>query len=209
MPARRSTAAFKRAGSRQQPPRQPQPASAPPAIIPRTMARPGAPRYTRDQRDAILRAVMVQGISIADARRRAIAGELDVPAFRIPYASACDIVRHDRDSYTLRNPDVMRSEIDREILAMAGAARKVAAKLRTQPDPNPDEIKRAVQALAAARAAIQTAPKPAPRPAGKTAQDTTPTPPSVLTRLGIDHSPTTTPTTTTGDNEPVARSARV
>lgn len=144
--------------------------------------RPGAPRYTREQRDALLHAVMVNGLSIAEAHRRAKAGKLGLPAFEIPYSSAIDIIRGDRDSYALRNPDVMRSEIDADILAMAAAARKVAARVKAQADPDPDLIRRAVQALKVARDAVATAPKrntpTAPEPPHTTA-------PNVLDALGL------------------------
>src|SRR4051812_28952734 len=66
-------------------------------------------KYTGQQREAIVHAVLAGGLSIAEAPRRAVAGELSgVPAFTLPCSSAVEIVKQGRSSFeakALLDPD--------------------------------------------------------------------------------------------------------
>ena len=121
---------------------------------------PPTRRYTPEQREALLQAVVINGLSVAEAVRRARAGELPgTGAFRIPYQSASTIINKGRDAFAVSAPHRARAALDRAALTVVDHALKAARNLGDE--ANPAAIKRAADAITAARRAL---PPELPRP---------------------------------------------
>lgn len=130
-------------------------------------------KYTNAQRDALLRAVVHDGLTIAEARQRAIDGGLPgVDAFDIPYGSASDIVRRGRGLFeiqVLRDVDHARTTLDNDALQLVGlahlATEALRAKVRAGETPDPAAVRKAADAITSARRALGPQPrKPAKQP---------------------------------------------
>ena len=123
--------------------------------------------YTRAQRDALLRAVVIDGLTVAEACRRANAGELPgIDAFRVPYGSASDIVRKDRETFQVRalaDIDHAREVLEADTLRLAGYAHITARAIEKQvlagETPDPTAVKKAAEAVTAVRRALGPAPR--------------------------------------------------
>jgi transposase-like protein len=140
-------------------------------------------RYTDQQKDALLKAVLVDGLSIAEAARRAPHGRLGVDAFDVNRQYAYDLVKKGRDGYEERNPEALELATANELRRLHRLNLKRSRGLTEASDP--DEIKRAAQALSATRSAMRgpggSKPKvhePAPAP-----ETPAPRGDDVLTRL--------------------------
>jgi hypothetical protein len=138
-------------------------------------------RYSERQRDAVLRAVLVDGLSVAEAHRHAVAGELPgVPAFALTYRSAVAIVAKGRDSFDaqqLQDPAEAHAALDDDALAIAGRTHQAVTILR-RGDKLPDgldlvALKKAADAVAATRRALP--PRRAPKTTEPADQDAPPT----------------------------------
>lgn len=72
-------------------------------------------RYTALQKEALLRAVCIDRMTVADAVRAAAAGELGLPAFEINRQYAYDILKKDRDAFEAGNEEALEAAIDHEL----------------------------------------------------------------------------------------------
>ncbi|HWK30110.1 MAG TPA: hypothetical protein VNS09_26300 [Solirubrobacter sp.] len=141
----------------------------------------GQRHYPEPQREALLQAVVINGLSIAEAVRRAKAGTLgDVSPFTIPYSSAKTIVANGRDAFAVSAPDRAHGAIDRAALQLVGQALRAANQLAD--DADPVAIKRTADALVAARRALPPQPK-TPKPAEPQEPTTTAPDPAVAALL--------------------------
>jgi hypothetical protein len=124
------------------------------------MASTGAARFTAHftdaQKEAIMRAVLVEGMTVADAMRGAAAGTLGVPAFTIG-RYAYDLVKDGRERYEANNDSALHHSIDVEMKALEIAALKHAratrARLKGDGSDSPDAIAKAAKALSDTRRA--------------------------------------------------------
>ena len=129
-------------------------------------------RYTEPQRDAIVHAVLVDGLSRGEAQRRAEAGTLAdaLAPFRIPYSSTVAIVAKASESFfaeQMRNPAHARAVLDADALRLVELAhttveKVTAAAKKAGGNPDPVAVKRAAEAITSARRAL-----PPERPATK------------------------------------------
>lgn len=71
-------------------------------------------RYTDDQKQAILRAVLIDGHTVAQAIVMAGVGELGVPAFAIG-VYAYDVVKKGRDAFEAEHDDALTAAIEHEL----------------------------------------------------------------------------------------------
>jgi hypothetical protein len=139
------------------------------------------PRIYNDlQRQALLTAVVLDGLTIAEAQRRAIAGELPgTPAFNIKYNSAADIVRRGREAFeirALRDPEHARKTLDADALLVCGyahlATKAIEKAVKAGETPDAATVRKAADAITSARRALGPAPrKPAPKPEPETPHD--------------------------------------
>ena len=138
-------------------------------------------RYTDPQRDSIVRAVLVDGLSRGEARRLAEAGKLadGLAPFRIPYSSTVAMVKRASESFfaeQMRSPTNARRLLDADALRLVELAHttveKVTAAAKKDGSPDPVAVKKAADAITAARRAL-----PPERPAAKLADpaETSPT----------------------------------
>lgn len=153
--------------------------------------------YNQAQKQALLKAVLIDGHTVADARRMAQTGQLGVPAFNLSTA-AYSMVRDGREAFETTNETALARAIERE---MHGAELDALAHIRATRQAfnrdalaNPEPLRRATLALAAikkARRDTATRVKPQPNTAN-TATETpiTPYTPSVVTDL-LRHAPQT------------------
>lgn len=130
----------------------------------------GAARFTRrltdKQRDAILRAVLIDGHSVAETIRMANDGRLGVPAFKLG-TYAYDIVRDGRETFEASNEEALSRAIE---LEMRGAetdalanVRAIRKALKRDGTGDTDQLRRHVANLAGIRKARREAgalPKP-------------------------------------------------
>jgi hypothetical protein len=117
-------------------------------------------RYNDAQKAALLKAVLSDGISTAEAVRRAASGDLGVPAFKLDKVYAYQLVGKGREAFEAQNPEALRLSIDRQIVAMARKALKMARALEKQQDPDPAALKAWVAALKAAQTGLARPEKP-------------------------------------------------
>lgn len=127
-------------------------------------------RYTQAQKDAILKAVLLDGLYVAEAIRRAARGELDVAAFTIG-DYAYDIVKNGRDDFEGRNDEALEHGT-RE--ALKGAHRANLRALRALTDQaDPAERARVAKAVAETQRAMASGSKPKPARGESTPQPET------------------------------------
>jgi hypothetical protein len=131
-------------------------------------------KYSEAEKDALMKAVFVDGITVAEAVRRAPQGRLDVPAFTLNLQYAYDIVKTGRDGYEERNPEALELATANELRRLHRLNLKRSRGLTEASDP--DEIKRAAQALSATRSAMRGPGGSKPRAHGE--NQTNPTAPT-------------------------------
>jgi hypothetical protein len=107
-------------------------------------------KYSEAEKDALMKAVFVDGITVAEAVRRAPQGRLDVPAFTLNLQYAYDIVKTGRDGYEERNPEALELATANELRRLHRLNLKRSRGLTEASDP--DEIKRAAQQAEGPRA---------------------------------------------------------
>jgi hypothetical protein len=73
-------------------------------------------RYTDAQKDAILRAVLITGTTVAEAIKLAAAGQLGVPAFTVGIY-AYDIVKKGRDGFEADHEEALNLAVANELKA--------------------------------------------------------------------------------------------
>lgn len=153
-----------------------------------------AARFTRHftdaQKNAFLTAVLVNGHTIAAARRMAKAGQLGVPAFEIG-TYAYRLVDRSRDSFEAINDDALAKSTRDELKRLH---RLALAKSRTlAKTTDVAEIARVAKALAETERALNTnakkqaAPKTSAKPA--TANEPTPDTGANVVASLLDHAP--------------------
>lgn len=138
------------------------------------MASTGRARFTAHftdaQKEAVIRAVAVEGHTVADVIRKARAGELGLPAFDIG-RYAYQLVRDGRERYEADHDDALHAGIDRELKALEIAAlahaRAVRARLKGDGTDSPDAIAKAAQGLSATRKARRDTQGAAGKPKAK------------------------------------------
>lgn len=117
-------------------------------------------RFSQAQKDAILKAVILDGHTVKTARDMAKAGQLDVPAFEIG-TYAYDIVKNDREAFELANDSALDLAIDTELRKTAALAlahnRALRALAKRDGTDDPDAMKRSAQALSAIKRARREA----------------------------------------------------
>jgi hypothetical protein len=129
-------------------------------------------RYTQTEKDAILRAVLVEGHTVVKARQLAAQGELGVPAFEIGNY-AYDVVRDGREGFESRDDAAldraMAEDIRLDAIAALAHNRALRARLKGDGTDDPEALKRAATALHAIRK-LRNEGKQAPRPKPGTVQ---------------------------------------
>lgn len=65
-------------------------------------------KYTDAQREAFLRAVVLEDVPVAEAVRRAARGELGIPAFKVHGRYAYQLVGKLRESFEVDNPEALQ-----------------------------------------------------------------------------------------------------
>jgi hypothetical protein len=130
-------------------------------------------RFTQAQKDALLRAVLIDGHTVKAARDMARAGQLGVPAFEIG-VYAYDVIKSGRDQFEQSNETALDLAIDAELKRTAAAAlahnRSLLASFKRDGTSDPDALRRSAQTLSAIKRARReaanpraaTKPKPAP-----------------------------------------------
>lgn len=118
-------------------------------------------RYSDAEKDALMRAVLVDGVIVAEAVRRAPQGRLGVPAFHLDLQYAYQLVKNGRERFESANPDALRGAIDQHLIKLAAKALKQARALEAQDVADPDQIRVAIRSLKEAKTGLQ-APAKAP-----------------------------------------------
>jgi hypothetical protein len=125
--------------------------------------------YSDEQKGAIMRAVLVEGMTVADAIRAGRAGQLGLPAFDIG-RYAYQLVRLGRDQYEADHDSALHRSIDGELKALEIAALKHAratrARLKGDGSDSPDAIAKAARGLAETRKARRDTTRATKTPAG-------------------------------------------
>lgn len=161
-------------------------------------------RYTDEQVNAIMRAVLIDGHKVAQAIRMAETGQLDTPAFKLDRRYAYQLVKKRRDAFEMANPEAMAHSTEAELRRIHALNLAKARKL--DGDSDPTEIAKIAKATAETLRAIKTsetkpparakAPMNTPEPERNTAPKTTA--PDVLAGLiskaapksgSLDHAP--------------------
>lgn len=120
-------------------------------------------KYTDEQIEAFLRAVLIDHTPVAAAVRKAEAGQLGVPGFTLNRVYAYELVKRRREGYEQEHPEAAVAAIDKALMALANKALSQSRILAKAEMADPDAIKRTVQALTTARAAIRPETRPAPK----------------------------------------------
>lgn len=124
-------------------------------------------QYTDVQKDALLSAVILDGLTVAEAVRRANAGTLGLPAFKLDRLYAYQLVKQGREAFRLRNPAALHKTIDTLLTELAGLAvnqaEDVVARAK-KGDIAAADIKRAISDLKAAKAGLERPQKPKDAP---------------------------------------------
>ena len=127
-------------------------------------------RFSDGQREAILHAVLTDGMSARAAARAAAAGELpDMAAFRMAPSTAAELIRRERDNYRLRDPETAAATLADDAVKLARFAHQATTAIEAATGrgetPDPIAVKRAAEAVTAARRALGPQPaKPVPKP---------------------------------------------
>lgn len=130
-------------------------------------------RYTDAQKQALLRAVVLDGHTVAEARKMARNGTLGVPAFELS-TTAYTIVRDNREQLEASNETALALAIQRELhdaeLDALAHLRATRQSFKRDASGNPEPMRRATQALTAIQKARRDAQKPGakPKPAANT-----------------------------------------
>lgn len=130
-------------------------------------------RYTDQQKDALLKAVLVDGLTVAEATRRAPQGRLGIEPFTVNRLYAYDIVNGGREGYEERNPEALELATTHELRRLHRLNLKRSRGLNETSDP--DEVKRVAMALAATQRALGPQGKPTRARGESTTQPTEPT----------------------------------
>jgi hypothetical protein len=136
-------------------------------------------RFTQAQKDALLRAVLIDGHTVKAARDLARAGQLTVPAFDIG-TYAYDVIKQGRDSFEQSNETALDLAIDAELKKTAAAAlahnRGLLATFKRDGTSDPDALRRSAQTLSAIKRARREAanPRAVTKPRGATVQTSEP-----------------------------------
>lgn len=147
--------------------------------------------YTDQQRQAVLHAHLVEGLSIAETERLAMAGKLGdgLEPFGRP-RFGYSIVSHGRETYEAQNPDALDSGSNAELKRLTRLALAKARELDSTSDVA--EIARRAKALAETHRALRGAEtkqratkreKPSDREAEKTGEPTPQSQADVLAQL--------------------------
>lgn len=136
--------------------------------------------YTQEQRDALLRAVIIDGHTVRNAIDMANTGQLGVPAFGIG-RYAYDLVRDGREAFEARNDDALESALTAELKHNAIAAlannRALRRQLKADGRDDVDALRRNAQAIAAIQKARRdTEPRAKAKPAPVQTNPTTDAP---------------------------------
>jgi len=122
------------------------------------------PRFSDSQREAILDAVLVKGLSARASTRAAAAGELEgTDAFTMSASTAAGLVRKHRDEYAVRDTASAQAALEADALVLARiahrATRDIESKVAKGEDPDLISVKRAAEAITAAKRALGPTPR--------------------------------------------------
>lgn len=120
---------------------------------------------TEAQKQAILKASILEGHKLSDVRRMAEAGQLDVPAFKIG-PGIYDLVRRNRDTFEAQNYEALAASTRTELQRLHRL--NMADSRRLGKTTDPAERARVAKALAETHKALSTN---TPRPGTKRTSD--------------------------------------
>lgn len=128
--------------------------SGPPRKLPCTVASKAdfQKRFTTDQKNALLAAVLIDGHSIAEATRMAERGDLPCKAYVISKWYAYHVVKQHRERFELEHPEATARSTTNELRRLHGLNLKKARDLAETADPG--EIARVAKALAETQKAL-------------------------------------------------------
>jgi hypothetical protein len=156
-------------------------------------------RYADSEKQAFLRAVLVDQMTVSEAVRAGAAGELGVPAFELNRIYGYQLIKRHRDEYEIEHGDAMALAIDTAMTRLASKTLRLARETLKDDKATVNETRSAMLALKTAREGLSKA-----KPAAQAAPEPKPTletdKPDVIGRL-LDQ-------TTNGARGPVHSSAR-
>jgi hypothetical protein len=92
-------------------------------------------RYTDEQKDALLHAVLIDNVSVAEAVRRATRGELGVASFTFNLQYAYQVIKTGREDFEARNPEALGLATARELQRAHHANLRALRGLKEDADP--------------------------------------------------------------------------
>lgn len=117
--------------------------------------------YTEEQKNALLEAVLVDGMRVAPAVRLAAQGRLKgTPAVEWHKNYAYKVVARNRASYEAKNDQALALAIDRALHDAALGTLKQLRALNEKDDPDPAKVKATVLTLRTLKADLKKPPKP-------------------------------------------------
>lgn len=109
-------------------------------------------RLTQAQKDALLKAHLLDGVNVRECQRMARRGELDTPAFEIG-DYAYDVIKHGRESFEERHPEALAKSTRAAIRRLH--KRNLAKARALDGSTDPAENARVAKALAETYKAVQ------------------------------------------------------
>lgn len=118
-------------------------------------------RYTQAQKDALIRAVCLERVTVAEAVRMAERGDLGMPAFKMQREYAYELVSKGREAFEASNETALGQTGD-DLLRLAehdavAHLRRVRAQLKRDGTDDPTRLVKATQALSGVRKARREA----------------------------------------------------